>query len=80
MRLKLSNSELWALVESGGIKAGDIYTDQENTKLIFTGKSFQVYYTEKDERYEYVGFCVGDVWMYSHNDLWELQMQKCERS
>ena len=76
---EMKNSELWKLAEEGRINQGDIFVDQERNELIFTGKSFQLHFTTKNERYEYVGMCVSDTWKYSHNDINELILKKNER-
>lgn len=56
----MSNIELWSKAESGDLTVGSIFEDQEGNQIIFTGKSFQIYYTELENRY--VGLCVGDIW------------------
>ncbi|QST02872.1 hypothetical protein IMZ31_20190 (plasmid) [Pontibacillus sp. ALD_SL1] len=75
----ISNSELWKLAEVNRINRGDVFIDQDGNEMIFTGKAFQVYFTEKDERYDYVGMCIGDEWKFSHNDMAELEKQTKER-
>lgn len=75
----MKNSELWKLAEDESLNKGDIFKDDEGNEIIFTGKAFQVYYTEKDERYEFVGMCLNDNWKFSHNDLHELELQAKER-
>lgn len=75
----MKNSELWKLAEEGQVNKGDIYSDSEGNELIFTGKAFQVYFTEKDDRYEYVGMCLHDSWSFLRNDLNELILQENER-
>lgn len=72
------NSELWKLTEDGKVKKGDVFSDKEGNEIIFTGKSFQVYFTEQDDRYYYVGMCLEDEWTFSHNDLRELELQAKE--
>ncbi len=54
-----TNIQLWQLAENGTLQKGTIIEDQSGNQMIFTGKSFQVYYTDSDK---YVGFCVGDQW------------------
>jgi len=57
-----NNSELWRMVDRNLIPKGAIIEDQEGNQLIFTGKSFQLYYTDNNLDKEYVGFCKGDKW------------------
>ena len=57
-----NNSELWRMVDRNIIPKGAIIEDQEGNQLIFTGKSFQLYYTDIDLDKKYVGFCKGDKW------------------
>lgn len=75
----MKNSELWKHAEEGKVNKGDIFIDNEGNEMIFTGKAFQVYFTEKDDRYEYIGMCLNDNWTFTHNDLRELQLQEKER-
>jgi hypothetical protein len=75
----MTNSELWKLAENKKINKGDVFIDKEGNEIIFTGRAFQVYFTEKDDRYEYVGMCLEDDWKFSHNDLTELVLQAKER-
>jgi len=60
--MKYNNSELWEIAEDGELQNGTIIEDQDGNKLIFIGKSFQIYYTYADLDEKYVGFCVGDEW------------------
>lgn len=59
-RDEYSNVEIWTLVENGELEKGTIIQDRESNQMIFTGNSFQVYFTDKNEKY--VGFCKGDLW------------------
>jgi len=40
-----NNSELWNMVEENNLPKGTIIEDQDGSQLIFTGISFQIYYT-----------------------------------
>ena len=59
---KYNNYELWNMVEINRIPKGAVIEDQDGNQLIFTGKSFQIYYTNADLDEKYVGFCKGDIW------------------
>jgi len=50
------------MVEINRIPKGAVIEDQDGNQLIFTGKSFQIYYTEINTDEKYVGFCKGDIW------------------
>lgn len=75
----MKNSALWKLAEEGSVSKGDIFIDEEGNELIYTGKAFQVYFSEKDSRYEYIGMCLNDNWTFLRNDIHELEMQANER-
>jgi hypothetical protein len=75
----MKNSELWALAEEGKINKGDIYVDQDENEIIFTGRSFQTFFTNKYDEYELVGMCIGDTWKFSHNNINEFLLRANER-
>lgn len=75
----MKNSELWLLAEENKINKGDVFIDEEGNEIIFTGTSFQVYFTEKDQRYQFVGLCLNDKWRFLKNDLREIELQESER-
>lgn len=68
----MKNSKLWKLAQKGKINTGDVYTDQEGNQLMYTGNSFQLYYTKIDITKRYVGMCLNDTWTYSHNDVFNM--------
>ena len=70
---KFNNSELWNMVEENNLSKGTIIEDQDGNKLIFTGISFQIYYTYADLDEKYVGFCKGDIWRIVDIDESELE-------
>lgn len=54
--------ELWKQAEKGELEHGTIFEDEDGNQIIFTGHSFQVYYTENNTEERYVGLSVGDRW------------------
>jgi hypothetical protein len=67
-----SNSELWNMVERDILPKGAIIQDHEGNQMIFTGVSFQIYFTEKDITKTYIGFCKGENWRIIDVDETEL--------
>lgn len=65
----MNNIELWKLAEEGFLHKGDIFNDQEDNYIIFTGTSFQSYYEEDEDTY--IGLCVGDRWGFVRNEYIE---------
>ena len=61
---KYSCTELWYLAENGKIPNEAVFEDQEDNQIVFSDKSFQIYYSDKDESEYYIGMCVGDQWEY----------------
>lgn len=59
---KYTNSELWQMVEENKVEKWSVFEDTEGNQIIFTGKSFQLYYSEIDESKKYIGMCLGDLW------------------
>ncbi|AVI45403.1 hypothetical protein BL14DL4_00135 [Bacillus licheniformis] len=39
-----------------------------NNQVVYTGTSFQVYFTDADTDKQYVGLCVGDRWKFQGNE------------
>lgn len=58
-----TNMQLWKLAEDGEIELNSVFEDSEGNQIIFTGKSFQVYYSNTENKY--VGMCVGDIWEFT---------------
>ncbi len=56
-----TNHELWYMAEKDKLHRGTIIEDREGNQMIFTGLSFQTYYSNQSEN-KYVGFVVGDEW------------------
>lgn len=61
---KYSCTELWYLAEKGHILSTSVFEDQEGNQIVFTGVSFQLYYSDTDKNRKYIGMCVGDQWEY----------------
>ena len=61
-KYRYTNSQLWGMAEQNNIEKGSIFEDREGNQIIFTGKSFQLYYSDSDETEVYIGMCVGDTW------------------
>lgn len=61
-KYRYTNSQLWAMAEQNKIGKRSVFEDSEGNQIIFTGKSFQLYYSDHDETKEYIGMCVGDTW------------------
>jgi len=70
---EFNNSELWNMVEENNLPKGIIIEDQNGSQLIFTGKSFQIYYTDINTDEKYVGLCKGDKWFIVDIDESELE-------
>ena len=69
MKKKLfTNSQLWKCAEKGYLKDYSIFEDSENNKIIWTGKSFQVYSSDFDTSERYIGMCKDDIWEYISNE------------
>jgi len=68
-----NNSELWDIMEKDFLPKGTIIEDQDGNQLIFTGKSFQIYYTDINTDEQYVGLCKGDKWFIVDIDESELE-------
>jgi len=68
-----NNSNLYSMVDRNMLPKNTIIEDKEGNQLIFTGKSFQVYYTEINLDEKYVGFCKGDIWRIVDIDESELE-------
>jgi hypothetical protein len=60
--MEFSNWELWQMAEDGVIERNEVFEDREGNQIIFTGKSFQTYYTDASKEEKYVGMCLGDSW------------------
>jgi len=63
-----NNIELWERAKLGYIKNNDIFEDQEGNQIIYTGISFQVWYTSLVESEIYIGLCKNDLWEYIGNE------------
>lgn len=63
-----SNFDLWKMAEQQKVVSGDVFEDQEGNQIIYTGTSFQVYFTDADTDKQYVGLCVKDRWKFQGNE------------
>jgi len=65
----MKSSELMKMAEDGLIEKGRIVVDGDGCEFIFTGKSFQLYDSDKVELEKYYGLCVGDNWQITDYEI-----------